>query len=399
LLRKELKLEIRVLCEDDLDAVRFVMSQAFGFGGRSSDTPPDPEKYPRSAYGVFDAHGLQATLVLLHLKMHLGQQVIAPLGGVAGVACLPASRGRGYAAAIMRHALEAMRDQGRYISGLNPFSWEFYRPFGFDWVGAGRTYTVPARTLPPDPDTEFVRSASKADVDAIQAVYRKFAARYRGMLDRSRYDWEKILSHSESKYTFSYLFEPDGEPEGYVIIGSAERRQIKVREMQALTPRAYRALLGLLRRHEMQTEQFEWGAPEDDPLPFHLRNGAVETRVGPVMQVRVVDVAAAMAAWRPEPEREDAGGGERVCLEVRDETAPWNDGAWSIEAEAGAIRAQRSRETAGVEMEIQALSQAYFGTPLDRIRAAGGLIVRDEAGYAALRRILSGPLFWINDYF
>ena len=53
-----------------------------------------------------------------------------------------------------------------------------------------------------------------------------------------------------------------------------------------------------------------------------------------------------------------------------------------------------------VSLDIQALSQAYFGTPdLDMVRRAGRLTVHDEKGYAVLRAALDGPPTWMNDEF
>ncbi len=394
-----MSLEIRILGQDDVEAVRFLMAQAFSLGDRPSDFPPDQANFPHVAYGAFDAGGVQASAVLLALKMHLGPDLIAPLGGVAGVASAPASRGRGYAAALIHKTLEAMRESGQYVSALNPFNWDFYRQLGWDWVGVGRTYTVSSRILRPDPETESVRTASAADTDAFRAVYRRHAGRYRGPLDRTEHDWETILAHTEKKYTFSFLYVRDGEPQGYIVLRALDRKLTRLREFVALTPEAYRALLGLLRRHAMQTESLEWAAPDDDPLWHHLMHFDVHTKIRPITQARIVDVPAALGALRAGLQEDGAGLAGHVNIAVRDEAAPWNDGIWRVEAADGAMRAQQGREAAAVEIGIQSLSQAFFGTPLHRIREAAGLRVHDEGGYAMLRRMLAGPAFWMNDYF
>ena len=49
-------------------------------------------------------------------------------------------------------------------------------------------------------------------------------------------------------------------------------------------------------------------------------------------------------------------------------------------------------ETVQVELDIQAISQAFFGTPnLEQVRAADRIRVHDESGYQALRSLLAGP--------
>jgi len=54
----------------------------------------------------------------------------------------------------------------------------------------------------------------------------------------------------------------------------------------------------------------------------------------------------------------------------------------------------------GVSLDIQALSQAYWGQPpLDLIRAAGRLTVTDEAQYQVLSQLLPPSVCYLQDGF
>lgn len=87
-------------------------------------------------------------------------------------------------------------------------------------------------------------------------------------------------------------------------------------------------------------------------------------------------------------------------IAVEDECAPWNAGVWQAEFESGAVQVRRTDRAPHVTMDVQALSQAYFGAPtLDALRAAGRLAVQDEAGFQALRSLLAGPPTWMSDEF
>src|SRR5579871_4731609 len=159
-------MEIRRLTSDELPLAHYVWSQAFERGDREMLQWKEWEAlFPegRVTYGVWDEAGLQATVLVLDCKMHFGPAVILPMGAVAGVACLPATRGRGYASDGVKHALQRMREAGQVISVLDPFSWEFYQRLGWDWIGATRRYTIPTRVLKSDPETENVRAATLAD--------------------------------------------------------------------------------------------------------------------------------------------------------------------------------------------------------------------------------------------
>jgi predicted acetyltransferase len=121
----------------------------------------------------------------------------------------------------------------------------------------------------------------------------------------------------------------------------------------------------------------------------------LETRLAPTTMARIVDVPAALSAWRP---RSDAAG--VATFAVSDAAAPWNQATWRVEFEGGNARATRTEGAPQVSLDIRELSQAYFGTPsLPELRRADRITVHDEAGYRALADLLDGPPMWMNDSF
>jgi len=389
-------MEIREIGPEGLDEVQYIGRQAFAHGERTGRSWfADPNRPEMTQLGVWDDDGLQARMSLIAYRVHLGPEVVVPMCGLGGVACLPASRGKGYTGACLKVALERMREAGQVISSLFPFSWEFYRRYGWEWVGLDRRYQVPSGILKPHKETDAIRAAKAKDRPAIEACYTRFAGRYRGMLARDEKKWNSLLEDSDSHYTFAYLYAPDGEPEGYQIVRGGSEERTWIQEFITLTPRARLAFLGLLRRQEMQTKKFTWNAPGDDMLYQQLCHNDVETSLSPMTQGRVVDVASALAAWRPRP---DARGG--VNIAVSDECAPWNTGIWRIEFEAGRVFVRKTDAEPHASLDIQALSQAYYGTPtVDEIRAADRMKVHDESGYAAMRALFDGPPMWTYDGF
>jgi len=392
-------LEIRVITDPEMERAFYLSAQAFRHGERDDNRFQnwlnDTERSPSTAYGVWDEGGMQAKVVVIHYKQHFGPHGVIPMGGIAGVASLPASRGKGYAGTCLKYVLERMRDDGEVISALFPFAWDFYRKLGWEWVGIERRYQVPTRILKSDPETERVRAAETADRSAIIACYTEFAGRYRGAMERRLQDWNRILDHGDKNYTYTYLYEQEGKIEGYFTYRGGKKEETRLREFISLTPRAQRALLGLMRRHEMQVEKFAWTAPSDDPLWSQYYHWDIETKLEPVTMSRVVDVPGAFAYCRPAP---TASGS--VTVAVEDACAPWNTGTWRIAFEGGKAQAERTHADPQVSMDIQALSQAYHGMPtLEMLRSAERLTVHDEAGFAALQQLLDGPPMWMNDGF
>ena len=388
-------MEIREILEDEREAAFYLGSQAFSQGSRDMGRMDHPDRPARSSFGVWDSAGLQAAVSVIKYNIHLGAEATVPMGGVAGVACLPASRGKGYAGACMKFALERMRDEGQAVSTLFPFSYHYYDKLGWAWTGTKRTYTVATSALRAAPETESVRAAAEADRPAIAQAYTDFARRYRGAVVRDEKMWNQVLNSTDTQYRYTYIYDPDGQAEGYLTYVGGKREETRLREFIALSPRARRALLGLLRRHEMQIEKFKWDAPSDDPLWSTLMHWDLDTTIQPHTMARIVDVPAAFAAWRPRP---DVNGA--VSIAVQDKCAPWNCGVWSVEFGGGKAVATPASGTAQVTLDIRALSQAYFGSPTPaELHAEGRLGVRDEAGYLALCDLLAGPPMWMNDSF
>ncbi len=388
-------MEIRELRADEREAAFYLGSQAFMNGSRDMSRMDHPDRLPRKTFGVWDSAGLQAMVGVIEYQIHLGAEATVPMGGIAAVACLPASRGKGYAGQCLKYALEQMRESGQAVSTLFPFSFDYYDRFGWAWVGVQRTYEVKTRALKAAPETEDARAATESDRPAIAMAYTEFAKRYRGALVRNEKLWNQVLNNGDKEYRYTYLYEKAGQVEGYLTYKGGNREGTKLREFIALTPRARRALLGLLRRHEMQIEKFTWDAPSDDPLWSTLMHWDLTTKAEPTTQARIVDIPTAIAAWRPDP-----GASGRTVLQVQDSCAPWNQGTWQIEFADGESRAVRTDSAAQISLDIRALSQAYFGMPtVSELRAADKLTIHDESGYRALKDLFAGPPTWMSDSF
>ncbi len=389
--------EIRVLKGDELAAVP-IWSQAFEKGERAMEPWHEMEARlgdRNVTYGLFDSAGLQATVLITDCLMHFGPDILVPMGGVSGVACLPAARGKGYAADAIRFTLERMKEAGQVTSVLTPFSWRFYQNLGWDWTGARRRYSVQTRALRADPETEFVRAATPADRPRIIDCYTEFAGQYRGMLARQQAEWDTKLKDKKKEYVYSFLYEKEGKVEGYLTFHGWKEEETRLDEFLTLTPRAQRALLGLLRRHEMQVKKFTWNGPENDLLWTQLIDWDLETRLVPLQMARIVDFAGALSYLRPSV---DLNGS--VDMAVRDANAPWNDGVWHIALEAGQVAVTATNAAPQVEMDMRQVTQAFFCAPtLDDLRRAERLNIHDEAGYNCLKSLFQGPPMWINDDF
>ncbi|MDE2126507.1 MAG: GNAT family N-acetyltransferase [Armatimonadetes bacterium] len=389
---------VREVRDDEATDSERLTSQAFFFGDRRfmrKGAGSGPQPLDRTTFGVWDDCGLQAKAVVIDFEQVFGERSLCRMGGIADVVCLPASRGKGYARAALQRALEHMREVGQPVSILFPFAYRYYRRLGWEWVGRRRTYTMPAGHFRLVPETEHVRLAGEDDRPAIQRAYAQYATRYRGMLVRGAQLWQQRLDDSDDTFTYTYRYPQSGPVEGYVTWKGGEGSRIRVGEFIALNLQAKRALLGLMRRHNMQTDSFRWHAAEDDALWMTDFEIGIDTSLEPLAMGRVVDVAGAFGCWKPLTDAEGAAD-----VQITDDVCPWNNACWRVELSGGAVTAVPTNADPQVSLDIRALSQAFYGSPsLMELRNAGLVHVSEQTSWETLERALAGPPMNIHDSF
>jgi len=305
-------------------------------------------------------------------------------------------RGRGFAGALVKRSLEVMRDSGQYLSSLWPFDFRYYRAYGWEWTGEGRSITIPLELLPPTREADHVEGVYENIEASIAPVYERKAERFNGMLARTPKQWENHLAPVDGRRRSVYVYRRDGQVEGYSVLRYGEKEEeLLADELIALTRRAYAGLLGVARRHAMTAKKLKFAAPLNDDLPSIITHWDVETKLEPAGMGRIVDVRTALQSLRPAIERR----GE-VNVAITDEHAPWNQCTWRIATDDGQVEVERTDRESGVALDIQALTQAYWGCPsLQDLRRWDRLEVRSESQFEALSGLLPPTPVWLHDDF
>lgn len=363
------------------------MSHAFGRGKRveepeGQNAPSEGQKAPPEAsWGIFEEGALCSALTVCPFTVHWPGSVSGTLalGGVAGVATYAQARGRGHVERLLVESLAQMREAGQVVSALYPFSFAFYGRYGWGWVGEKLQATLPLRELPSG--GRLARCADEREaLELLPARYTQEAQRYRGAFVSGSRDFEGRVRADENRLTYLYVAEDGYLLWRYPAPGSEGPGEI--REWIAPTPASERALLALLRDLGVQTRQARVTLPSDTTLLCQTFSWEHELRWESVFMGRVVDLAKALSALKT------LGEGS-LTLEVHDPHASWNQGCWTLTGEGGRLVVERTSQSPHVTLDIQTLSQAFFGSPsLARLRRAGKVQVHDEAGYHLLEGIL-----------
>ncbi|MGI4791914.1 MAG: GNAT family N-acetyltransferase [Janthinobacterium lividum] len=403
-------MELRTLTTDDQPAIGRLMAEAFSGGARPEPPTSEPKEVkpnlPQAKLGVFDGSRLVAAAMIDSLHLAWGEADV-PLGGIGGVACTADQRGRGHVGRLLSESLRTMYDAGQYLSGLYPFAFAFYRRHGWDWVGEQRQYTVPTSELKAGPGGRCLTAYDGLDaLEIVRPVYNTFARRHHGMGLRTEtapgdvapHWWKRALDHQGNRTTYVQVYsDPEtGQAEGYLTFRYPDGGDTgTVGELFANTPAAYCGLLSVLHYYGVQVEKVAFSAPMDDPLSLHLMHWDLDTKIKPLFMGRVVDVVSALTILRP-----DADLSGKIVLQVSDTQCDWNSQSFAVSIESGHVTVTPTQDTPGVTLDIQTLSQAYWGQPsLDLLRTSGRVSVTDNAQYVLLSRLLPPHICFLRDFF
>ncbi len=323
---------------------------------------------------------------LLGLEMYVGGHARAT-GGIAAVASASDARRQGHVGVLLEGMLRDMRAARQPWSLLMPFSAPFYARYGWATAEERRVVTLPLAALAQRAKSPGrIRRATARDLAACTRIYETWGHTYNLMLRRSATWWKtRVLmlqrpSAGSTKRWFVALDER-GAIDGYVVIhfedplqrvapiDSALHRQLHIRDIAWITPRARAALLAFLGDFDSQAGELVWRIAPDDPLIATLPLAVPPTITHrPAKMARVVDVRRAFAGAPS-----STLPGLRAVIEVEDAHAPWNAGRWSLESFNGRLKVTASTATPDVACSINVLTQVALGVVTAETVARNGL--------------------------
>jgi predicted acetyltransferase len=328
-------------------------------------------------------------------------------GAVGPVVSAPQHRRKGHVGAVLRRALEIMRERGQVISGLHTPHPTLYQRYGWEIASETRVYAFPPKdiTLKSEPSERGrARQVTPDDWQQLDRLYRAHSKARNGALHRAEIWWrEGVLLNSQPNKIDAAIWEDGtGEAQGYVLILQPTRPErwmpnFLVRELVALTPDAYLNLLAYVLRHDLP-DKIVWRAPVDDPL-HSLVDDARKLKVSIEydMMLRIVDVEAAL---RQRPAA-DGGPGVSLSVKIEDRAAPWNEGVWRLTSADGALEVERGDGEADISLSATTLAPLYNGfLSASQLAIAGRLQAKDETAVATADALFATthPPFCTDNY-
>lgn len=367
---------------------------------------PDPQTLearrsrlkPEELWGYFVNGRLASQLRLLQLSIWLNGERFE-MGGIASVATWPEYRRQGQVGKLLRHSLNVMKERGMTVSMLHPFSFAFYRKYGWEMTVEQKVCAMNAGQLPrlPEPSGHMERLEDPAQAwQLLDQIYSAFAPRYNGMLIRNEEWWKRELAMRWSG-TAAVYYDGNGRPAGYVIY-EVKKRELKVKDWAAVNRDALFGIWKLIANHDSMADRYEWTTALDDPFTMLLHDPRIEQRIVPYFMGRIVDVQPFLQRFRFQP----AEHSEVLSLQVKDDEASWNDGIYRLEVDAHGCVTDIDKIEENVNAEnliicdIQALTSMMFGCrrpralhAFDKISGSEDAVLRWEARLPQLTSYLA----------
>jgi len=363
---------VRPITAEEFGPWEQVIGAAFGFDPRPEDSEAWKQRAEFDRYLVaLDGEEMVGTAGALTYSMTVPGGAQVTFGGVTAVATRPTHRRRGVLTALMRRLEEDARARGEAIAALWAAESTIYGRFGFGVASEGCELTLDgahAALVPAPPPRGRLRQIGDAEArEVFPAAYLRLTAGIPGTVNRTEADWHLYFYDPEhwrdGASTHRYVvYERGDELAGYALYRQKEhweqghaRNEVRIGDLQAADGDAYRALWGYCLGMDLVTTIKAYARPRRDPLSLLLAAPRrLQQRVGDHIWVRLVDVAAALAA------RRYAAEGELV-LEVADAFTPEAGGRFLLRGGPDGAECSRTDRAPDLSLSSSDLAGCYLG--------------------------------------
>jgi len=320
--------------------------------------------------GAFDDNGtlLSAMRILPYTMRMNGNDV--KMGGIASVVTSPEARGMGLVRKLMHTAFETMLSNGQNFSYLYPFSYEYYRKFGYELCHVYNNVNIPINQFSGYSFPKNLKAHEPGDdITPFMNIYESFAKDRNLAFVRNKQDWQNMLNRDPYKnHEFTYLNrDENGEANAYILYSPAHRGlsqvyagyRVAIKELCWKTPAGLHDIFGFISKLSPEYDSVDWKVPCDVnihaifPNAFNLGY----KREGGGGMSRILDVVAGLSTLRAP----DVNG--KLALQITDVFWPGNSGIYEVEFENGHLTARKTT-TAAIDMatDIETLVQLVTGS-------------------------------------
>ena len=333
------------------------------------DSKEEREEDYKLKFGHFNDDGvLDACVSLLDFKVKFDGHDVGMVG-VQGVISAPETRGSGAVTKLLNKSLRMIKEQGNIFSGLYPFSYSFYRRFGYELAYQKKTAVIPVRTLsahkfPKNQVKHVIYDEKKPDsIAEIRKVYENFSSGRNHAIVRDDERWNEMLEGDpyQTRKNLYLIYNKNSEPCAYVFLHPGhkpddDKAELIISELAYTDKQSLYDTFGFLAGLSPQFGEVKITSDLDFQAIFP-EAWDVSVSVAPSVMWRVIDVEKAVELMRP-PESVERGA---FVMEIRDDNLEENSGKYLVNWENGKVGISRTNQTPALITSIQGFTQLATG--------------------------------------
>lgn len=350
-----------------------------------------------NGFGIFADDDLKSMLLATPFNVNFNGQTFK-MSGIGYVASYPEFSGQGGISALMTLAFDQMHQDGVTLSYLAPFSYGFYRRFGYEQVFDQTHFEIQTQDLPrlkfPKSLGQVTRYSLADASDLIANFHETHPLNQVGGVQRP--DWWRqyqVMKHPDQE--IAIYTDQEDQVGGYVIY-SRQGSVLVIEELMTSTVASQQQLVNFIFKHQSAYTTIRYESSLTTGLADLLPDPTVlKTTVVPYMMARIVDLADFLARY---PYQTDELA--TVTIDVTDDFLPVNSGLWQISLHDGQPTITKlATGTADITVTIQNLTKALMGYRSLTSLAQYGQIEGQPTAIQQLDQAISHekPMLW--DYF
>jgi predicted acetyltransferase len=328
-------------------------------------------------YGSYDEQGKLASQIMATQFAVDFHGANYPMAGIGFVASYPEYRGQGRIDRIMKQVIKDCYDQNIPLSYLAPFSFPFYRRYGYEYTFERSVYDIKSIDWPDSPKTagSIKRLNWEQAKPIIHDIYHQQVKNHRGALIREAW-WENIKFTLRKTFTFAIYYNAADVPEGYLIY-SISQGTFLIEEWGYISGEAFHGLNRLIVSHRESVAKIHYEVGDDSRhLQAFAKKPMPAISSSPYMMTRIIDLELFLTTY-PFTNKEG-----KIAIQIdNDEYAPWNNGVYelSFENQRPFIKRVAKTELPCLKTSIQRIGQLLFGVQDIEALLFFGEVIADEA--------------------
>lgn len=309
-----------------------------------------------NVYGLKNDEELMVSVTCVPFKVNFfGKEF--KMAGIANVMSAPEYLPSDGVSTLMDQAFNDMRQSGTVLSYLGPFSFDYYRRFGYEQVFENLEIKLPFEKLlrykkPSMGHLKKYQYNSASEIIGDLFIRENTS----GTVIRKPWWWKNISLWYPDDMLAVFYDESD-EINGYLRY-NFENGDFIIRDMYYRTPDGFLGLMHFVNKHRSIYQNIIINSADINLRvnDFVSDPNEAEVKIKPSMMARIVDLKQFLLDYPLQITNLDT-----IYLEVGD-TLPWNNHIWAMSIKNGEMSLEKAEENIPeVIVDIQTLTKAMFG--------------------------------------